>query len=97
MTRPHEDAIFLMGFSTKLAGVGSRRMGGPNEGPSSGYDIDADIGDPDIDGGDITESGSGKRRELSKMRRCSLINIFSGLVRHLTSDILIVQIIYLIL
>ena len=66
-------ALFLKVFSTTLTGVDSIRMIGINVGPSSG----CGFGDPDIHGGDITESGSGKGRELSRKRRFSFIYIIS--------------------
>ena len=66
-------ALFLKARSTKLTGVDSIRMLGINVVPSSG----CGFGDPDIDGGDITVSGSGKSLEISRKRRCRFIYIIS--------------------
>ena len=66
-------AFCLKVFSTTLTGVDSIRMIGINVGPSSGRGF----GDPDIDVGNITESVSGKGRELSRKRRCRFIYIIS--------------------
>ena len=51
--------IIFEGFSTKLTGFDGIRMSGHNVAASSG----CGFGYPD-DGGDVTESGSGKGRDL---------------------------------
>ena len=53
-------ALFLKVFCTKLTGVDGIRMSGHNVAASSGFGF----GYPDVDGGDVTESGSGKGRDL---------------------------------